>query len=66
MTLSEADFFTEALKAIETVKTEQELLDWDEETSTDTRYLCLPESAVRQLEAAYDRKLRELTGWGAP
>lgn len=65
MTLSEVDFFTEALKAIETVKNEQELLDWDEETSTDTRYLCLPDSAISRLEDAYKKKLRELTGWGA-
>lgn len=65
MTLSEATFLTDALEAIEAVKTEQELLAWDGEVSSDPHYLSTDPATIRQLEEAYDRKLREIAGWGA-
>lgn len=65
MTLSERTWLDSALEAIEAVKTEQELLAWDSEVSSDPHYLSTDPATIRQLEAAYDRKLREITGWGA-
>ena len=64
MTLSESDFLKQALADIEAVKSEAELLAWDEWASAQPEYLQIPESAVRQLEDAYVRKLQEVTGWG--
>lgn len=65
MTLSEAEFLTSALEAIEAVKTEQELLAWDDFYSSQPEYTQIPENAIRRLEDGYARKLREITGWGA-
>lgn len=65
MTLAEVEFLRQALADIENVKSENELLDWDTDVSSDPLYLQIPENAIRQLEDAYRRKLAWLLGVGA-
>ncbi len=65
MTLSEHEWLKSVLEAIEAVKTEQELLAWDDETSSSPHFLSVSGNDAAKLEEAYQRKLREITGWGA-
>lgn len=65
MTLSERTWLDSALEAIEAVKTEQELLAWDDEISSPPHFLSISGNDAAKLEEAYQRKLREITGWGA-
>lgn len=65
MTMAESEFLKKALADLEGVTTERGLLDWDEFCSSQPEYLTVSPKAIMELEEAYDRKLRELTGWGA-
>lgn len=57
-------YVEKALKAIEGVKKEQDLVLWHDDWLNNYDYLQLPESCVERLERAYQSKLGWLYGIG--
>lgn len=64
MTLSESEFLRTRLEALEQVKTEHDLMEWDSETQSWPEYLLLPEKGIGRLEEAYKAKLGWIYGIG--
>lgn len=66
MTTDLAKYESDAMAALEKVKTDQDLTIWhDDWCNADPAYLQLPERAVRRLEDGFQRKLSWIYGVGA-
>lgn len=64
ITLSEREWLTAALAAIEPIKTDEELVQWMDEWMAGEEYLRLPDAASKQLDEAYTNKVAWIWGMG--
>lgn len=64
-TLSDTQYVEEALAALERCATDHDLSNWDDRFCSNETYINLPEKLVRDLETAYDKRLRWVCGVGA-
>lgn len=64
-TLADIQYVEEALAALAKCKTDNDLSNWDDRWASNERYLALPEKSVRELEAAYHKRLTSVCGVGA-
>lgn len=61
--LSEAQYIAQALAAMEQVKTDQELVDWDDTWAGSTEtYLQMSDAGAKKLDEAYRDKAMQV--WG--
>lgn len=65
VTMADKQYFDDALAALETCKSDRDLSNWDDRWASNEEYLHLPEKLVRDLEAAYDKRVRWICGVGA-
>lgn len=65
ITLADRQYFDAALAALETCKSDRDLSNWDDHWASNEHYINLPESLVKKLEQAYDKRVRWICGVGA-
>lgn len=61
-TLEDRAYVTEALAALALCQTDADLVAYDDRYSNNERYIHLSEPLVREMEAAYDKRLWVIAG----
>lgn len=65
-TLSEAEYIAQALAAMESVRNDHELVQWDDTWAGGTEaYMSLSDAGAKKLDDAYREKLGWICGMGA-